>query len=269
MNSLWGIAGRGGDRLSLLLFILSLVGLTGVARAEDPTRVILGEVINKSTDRHETLTIGAANALATELGKSKLYELVSPREIDRAANLRGLRPPYNVDNFVALMKSLDANLLVTGEIHHVEAHTRGKEREIEVGLIVRVRDLALGEMINGAAERGIATVPADGGRTDIELALDALAQAAARAVSRLTDNKPITGTILNSIGNGPIMLNRGAGHGVKAKQEFLVYRDGVRTGRVKAGKISGAYSELAVLENIGIQPQDRVVSLFPEPKFGK
>jgi hypothetical protein len=66
------------------------------------------------------------------------------------------------------------------------------------------------------------------------------------------------------------MLNRGVSHGVKARQEFIVYRGSKRVGRVQARKPSSSYTELTVLENSGgIQPQDRVVSLFPEPRLAK
>jgi hypothetical protein len=122
-------------------------------------------------------------------------------------------------------------------------------------------------MINGAGVRASIAAPA-GSKSEGELAIDAVALAATRAADRIEAYQPITGTIMNSVGNGPIMLNRGVSHGVKAKQEFIVLREGRRVGRVQARKPSSAYTELTVLDNSGgIQPQDRVVSLFPEPRL--
>jgi hypothetical protein len=66
------------------------------------------------------------------------------------------------------------------------------------------------------------------------------------------------------------MLNRGAGHGVKKDQVFVVYRNGIAVGRARAARVSQTYTELRVTDNtLGIQPQDRAAAIFPEPKFEK
>src|SRR5206468_1480252 len=102
--------------------------------------------------------------------------------------------------------------------------------------------------INGAATRGSVTAPG-ASKSEGELGIDAASLAATRAVSQMESYNPITGTIMNSLGNGPLMPNRGATHGVKSKQEFIVLRDGKHIGRVQARKPSSSYTELKILEN--------------------
>jgi hypothetical protein len=232
-------------------------------------RAMVAYFVNTSRDRHETVVATATDAVAVELAKRGLYEVVTKQETDKAARERGVRPPFSQTDLLGLAKDLEATLIVTGEVHHVESRTNSdRQREIEVGLIIRVKDIASGEMVNGAAERGVVIDPGRGQKTDGELAIEAAAQAARRIGLAIGDHKPIEGTILNSAGGGSVVLNRGASHGVKGKQEFLVFRAGERVGRVKAGRVYASYTELTVVDNgLGIRPQDKVVSIFPEPKF--
>ena len=72
--------------------------------------------------------------------------------------------------------------------------------------------LARGDLINGAAEKGVVSVQANAGRFPTELAIDAANQAASRAVDRIQSYQPVTGTIMNSIGNGAIVLAQPARH---------------------------------------------------------
>src|SRR5579872_6126913 len=251
---------------------LALFAFPPLCHAADMPVAIVAPFANMSRDRHTILGTAATDAVASELKKRNIYEVITSRELDRAMANRGLSFPLSDDDLAALAKDLSANLVVTGEVRFVDARSKGGQREVEAGLLVRVRDAAGGELVNGAAERAVVTVPAGGVKTDAELAVDALGLAALHAASRIEEYQPITGTIMNSggIGNGSgigaMMLNRGSSHGVKPHQEFIVYRGGVRVGRVRAEKLSASYTELAVLDNSGIQPQDRALSIFPEPK---
>lgn len=254
--------------LTPLLACLALCAVAARAPAQERPRAIVADFENTSTDRHSTVTQVAQDTVATQLDKRGIYEVVTRREIDAAARKGGYRAPYRVDDLAAIAKDVGATLLVTGEVKHVVRHPDSKLREVEVGLIVRVRDLGLDELVNGAAERGVVSVPLSVGKTDGELALDAAMAAAVRCVGRIEDYKPVSGTILSNVGLGPLMLNRGLGDGVKPRQEFLIYRDGHRVGRAHASRVSSSYTELVMEDNAGgIRAQDRAVSIFPEPKF--
>jgi TolB-like protein len=238
--------------------------------AQQPPRALIADFVNASNDRHTVMVRAATDATALELTKRGVYAVIAQNEVDRAARERGLRVPYREEDWVALAKELDAPLLITGEIHHAGSRIRDRQREMEVGLIVRVRDLALGEMVNGAAERGIAPDSPDGNKTEGVLLMDAAAAAAARCAARIAAYRPIVGTILSTGSTGGVaIINRGSGDGVRSKQEFLIVNRGVVVARLRAGRVSLADTELKVIENIGgIRPQDKAIAVFPEPKFG-
>jgi len=242
--------------------------LPSAAPKRDLPRAIIMDFANASKDQHAMTVRIATDTVALELTTRNIYNVLARQEVERVAKRLGLNSPLNQDDLVVLAKELGIDLLVTGEIRYVETRMRDRKREIEVGLIVRVYNVALGEMMNGAAERGIATDAPEGRKSDGEMLMDAAASAAVRAVARLKDYRPITGTILNSQGHDVIILNRGVGHGVRKKQEFLVFRDNVRVGRLRVLKVYPSYAELTVVESTaGIRPEDQALAVFPEPKF--
>lgn len=244
--------------------------LASSARAEEPPRAIVADLSNVSRDRHTIVARTATDTLIRELTRSGVYTVLSPTEIDRAAKARGLRPPYSEQDLDSIAKELDVPLIVTGEISFVDSRVRSKQREVEGGVIVRVKSRALGELVNGAAERAVATDAADGSKSEGELLIEAAGSAATRAVNRIAAYRPIEGTILNSAGQGLVILNRGAGSGVRSRQEFLIFRNGALVGRARVFKVYPAYTELTVLDRSGgVAPQDRALSIFPEPKFGR
>ncbi len=249
--------------------LLCMMAKAEAAPAEDTPVALVADFVNVSKDKHALIAQAAADGIAAELKKRGVYEVLSRREVEKTAYNRGLRPPYSPNDYVQVAKDLGAALIVSGEIRDVYASVKGVDREVEVGLVVRVKDVDSGDMVNGAGVRASVRAPA-GSKSQGELGIDAAALAATRAAAQIEAYQPITGTIMNSVGSSPRMLNRGVSHGVKSKQEFLVYRGGMRVGRVQARKPSASYTELNVLDNNGgIQPQDRVLSLFPEPKLGK
>jgi len=262
-------------KVFVALVALCMVIQAGVAVKAQSTRptdvpvVLVADFTNLTKDKHALILQAAADGVAAELKKRGVYEVISRSQVEKTAANRGMRPPYSAEDYVQVAKDLGAELIVSGEIREVYGSIKGVEREVEVGIVVRVKDTESGDMVNGAATRGSVTAPG-GSKSEGELGIDAAALAATRAVTQIESYKAITGTIMNSVGNGPLMLNRGATHGVKSKQEFIVLRAGKHIGRVQARKPSSSYTELNVLENnAGIQPQDRVIALFPEPKLTK
>jgi hypothetical protein len=100
--------------------------------------------------------------------------------------------------------------------------------------------------------------------------MDAAVAGAEQCAARIAQTRPITGTVLNNQGNDLVVINRGLGDGVKKGQEFVAYRSGVAVARLRMFKPFGQYTLLKVTEaTMGVQPQDRVVAVFPEPRFGK
>ena len=137
-----------------------------------------------------------------------------------------------------------------------------------MGLIVNVIDPDTGDNLNGGAAKAFSPEAADGSETQGIVEMKAVIAAARRAVFQMKSYIPIEGVILLSSGNGPLVLNRGTGSGIKLHQEFNVVRKGVRVARARATKVSNGYTDLLVTENIsGIQSGDHAISIFPDPKF--
>jgi hypothetical protein len=254
------------DIAAMLLLSLTL-SLPAFAEEEMP-RALVADFVSSAGNLPALALRTATDAVAMELQARKVCEVVTRPEMERAARARGLQPPYRDEDLRILARDLAAAVVVTGEIRSVEDRREGDRPVIEVGLIVRIRHVALDEMINGAAERGSAIEPSNGSKTRSALLMEAANSAGVRAVARIADYRPLTGTILNSEGSGIVVLNRGSSHGVKGRQEFVVFREGARVGRVRVYKLFPQFTEMRVTESAGgIQPQDRAVAVFPEPKF--
>lgn len=250
-------------------FVLAIAAAPHTVLAQkDVPRAIIADFVNTSRDRHSTLAPTAADALAVELMKRDVYDVVSRAEMDRTAKGLGLRAPYRDDDLQKIAREIKAGLIITGEIASVENISRDGQRGIEVGLIVRVKDVDLEDLINGAAVKAFSTESSDGQKTEGAQAIDAVTAAGFRAVQRIAAYQPITGTILNNGGSRGLVLNRGSGHGVKRRQEFIIFRNGIPVGRARVTSVSPSYSELLVENNtLGIQGQDRALAVFPDPKF--
>jgi hypothetical protein len=235
---------------------------------EERPRALVADFVSSAGNLPALALRAATDTVAMELQARNVCEAVTRPEMERAARTRGLQAPYRDEDLRVLARDLGAAVVVTGEIRSVEERREGGRPAIEVGLIVRIRHVALDEMINGAAERGSALEPADGSKTRSALLMEAANSAGVRAVARIADYRPLTGTILNSEGSGLVVLNRGSSHGVKGKQEFVVFREGARVGRVRVYKLFAQFTEMRIVESAGgIQPQDRAIAVFPEPKF--
>ncbi len=233
-------------------------------------RAIVVDLANLSSAKYALLQRSTTDSLVNELVKRDLFEVASRKEVDDAAKARGMRPPYSDRDLGVVARDIGARFVITGELREADIRTVGGTREYLLGLVVRVRDIQLDEVVNGAAEWGDAPEPPDGRSSDGLLYVEAAASAAFRVVARLEDHKPIEGTIMNSLGPAKLVMNRGMGHGVRGKQEFVIYRDGRRVGRARVFKAFGDFTELVPIDATGgIRPEDRALAVFPEPKLGK
>lgn len=261
-------------RLRILTLPMAMVALTAActsnAAASDKgqPRAIIADFANNSRDRHSTLAPTATDALAVELMKRNVYDVVSRREIEKAAGNLGLRAPFRDEDLQRIARDVGASLLITGEISSIELHIRDEHKGVEAALIVRVKDVEIGELLNGAAVKAFSSESADGQKTEGSQAIDAITAAAFRAVQRIAAYQPITGTIMNSGNIRGMILNRGSSHGVKRRQEFVIFRNNVAVGKARVTSVSPSYSEMIVVDNtLGIQGQDRALAVFPDPKF--
>lgn len=252
----------------LLSSLALLGGFAAAAAAQDAPRALVADVTNESKAPYTVVGRVATDTLALELVKSGVYDVISRTAVERAAKLRGMKGPFNADDLASLARDLDARLIISGEIRTASIRNKDRQRQADLGLVVRVLDLQAGsELINGAAEHGDALDSQDGHKSDGLLYMDAAISAAVHCANRIATFRPLEGTILNSSGQGFVVLNRGVSHGMKKKQEFIVYRRGIRVGRLGILRLDTSYTDMSILDNQGIQPGDHAVAVFPEPKL--
>ena len=231
-------------------------------------RAIVLDFTLVSRNIHLTTASTGADAVAVELVQQNLAEVISRKELDKAAKELGIRAPFSVNDYGKLSKELDAKWIVTGRVEFVNLKAEDGHRGVELGLIVKVIDPGTGDNLNGGMARAFSPEAADGSETQGIIEMKAVTAAARRAVFQMKSYSPIEGVILSSPSNGPLVLNRGSGSGVKLHQEFNIMRGGRMVAKARATKISGGYTDLLVTENIaGIQSGDHAISIFPEQKF--
>ncbi len=254
----------------VLALLLALWPASAQLTSQKLPRAIVVDLANTARDTHLTLIPTATDALAVGLARAGVYDVVSRKELDRAAADHRLKPPYSDLDLSTLAREVGASAIVSGEVRFIEVHGREPNKQIEVGVLVRVREAATRELIGGAAERGTATVPADGSKTDTMVLLDAGIAAADRCADRVAEYRPIVGTVLNNQSRELVVINKGLGDGVKKNQEFVAYRSGTMVARLRMFKPFGRYTLLKVTESLmGVQPEDRVIAVFAEPKFAR
>src|SRR2546421_405734 len=136
--------GRMGVYASMRTFLIASIfaAVMGPAGAQDRTnlqRIVVTDFFNTSKERHSIMIRSAADALAIELTKAGAYEVVARQEIDRKATKMRMTGQMREEDFTAIAKEVAAPLLAIGEIRYVEWRTKGKDREVEVGVVVRAK----------------------------------------------------------------------------------------------------------------------------------
>ncbi|MBI3720942.1 MAG: hypothetical protein HY248_00185, partial [Fimbriimonas ginsengisoli] len=198
--------------------------------------VIVIDFANKSKTGGDALARFATDAVAVELASSGRFEVLRREEVARAAETLGYRAPFDQAQLARLAQQLGANAIVTGEVSKVTIEQkRGVEKNVTVGLKVRVMDPSSGELINGAAELGGA-VAKPGLSDDEALAQEAISKAAVNAIHNINRYQLPEGTVLNTVGTPPdlqVLVNRGSRDGVQIGQDLIVLRSGVRVGRIR------------------------------------
>src|SRR5437762_14240491 len=108
-----------------------LCGLSSLGSADILPRAIVADFENVSRDRHTAIARTATDAVAVELSRRNVYEVVGRQELDRVARTRGIQPPYREQDLRVMARELDASLIVTGEVRHVDFRIKDDQKEIE------------------------------------------------------------------------------------------------------------------------------------------
>ncbi|HVT12989.1 MAG TPA: hypothetical protein VHE55_12055, partial [Fimbriimonadaceae bacterium] len=250
--------------MALLLFTFSLF-IRGRAEAQlttQPTWAVLPFVVDSHAAGVANVGNTASDAVASELSKTNLYDVVPQEQIKRAAENLGLTlPVMDPTTYLRLAQEVRASTVVTGEVVGYRILPNGGGKQAIVGVNVNVIDVASGLPINGAGVTSKSTVRV-GDVSDETLVNEALGAAAAEAISTIRSQTLPTGTILNTT-EETALINQGTRTGFTKGQHVVVVR-----GRqeVATGTIVDVEPDQAYLHPdrviLGIQPGDKARVIF-------
>ncbi len=233
--------------------------------------VIIIDFPNKSSVGGEALGRYATDAVAVELVSSARYDVIKRDDVLRTASELGFRAPFDKTQLSRIAQQLGANAIVTGEVNYVRSDSKkGADKNVSVGVKVRITDASSGELLNGAAKVGTAFAKPGLSDTDL-LAQEAVSKSVVAGVKSIVTFSLPEGIILSSVGdagNLQVLINRGSRDGIAEGMELIVLRDKVRVGRLRVVKVLPTDSECVPLDNIlGLRPMDKVSAVFPMPDF--
>ncbi|HVT13423.1 MAG TPA: hypothetical protein VHE55_14245, partial [Fimbriimonadaceae bacterium] len=127
----------------------------------------------------------ASDAVASELSKTNLYDVVPQEQIKRAADNLGLTLPVtDPTTYLRLAQEVRASTVVTGEVVGYRILPNGGGKQAIVGINVKVIDVASGLPINGVGLTAKSTVRV-GDVSDETLVNEALGAAASEAINTI------------------------------------------------------------------------------------
>ena len=273
-------------RLVSLICILALIVPLGLniltptpASAQSQTlRIAVITLRNTSKYADEMYASTATDALAVELmrsGKfdptradaldSKLEELGYKNKEDRGPNAL-LRP----SDLQRIGQEVGADWVATGEIQSIKIAKDSKKAEVK--LTVRVLDAQSGEWVNGATATGLSESRIGYSNTrESEWVIEAVNNAAAKAVSTIVSYTIPEATIIATITPTEVLLNKGTANGIQSGMKMIVVRRvGIAdssheevVGRIRITQVSDTDAH-ATVDNApqGVRPEDRVRAIY-------
>ena len=248
-----------------------MVGGVQVAPAGGTARIPAVAVLdfaNVSDYGGPVLGRNAAAAVAQSMEETENWDVLRSDAVAKAMVEEGLTPPLDVTGIRKLGRALGADAIVTGRVTAVVITDAPKRAQ--VGLVIEMRDVASGELINGASEIGVSGYrPGYTGDPD-PLVNEAIRKAAFSGVTRMSQQSLPRGTVLNTAvtpgGTLEMLLNIGANAGVSVGQEFIVLRGGEQVGRIRVVRVEAMRSTAVMVEQTkGIRPEDKVQAIFKMP----
>lgn len=259
--------------LSLFVPYVTLITATrAVAQViTNPSWAVL-DFVNTS-DRGGPSNLGslAADAVRTELEKTKKYDPVPRETIDRfLASLDLQQPVTQKISLLRLGQQANAASVVTGEIRNWRIVKDAQGKHADLLIRVDVLDVASGIVVNGTVLSASSTVRPSETADDILLA-DALKTAAFQAVSDITSRELPRATILNTSGdNKSALINAGSRAGFKDGQELIIMRGREQVGSGVIAELEPDGATITILRSTrGVQPGDRARAIFTPPDMKK
>lgn len=250
-----------------------LGGRVAKAQSQQPLRVIIADIVNKSTAVSPTLGVTATAAIYNELVNSGQgrFSVFQNSEVLKEADSLGIKRPSNPnqpanfreDELERIAKNLNADVIVEGQV----GATVIKGRGVQITMITNLREVASRQLINGGYSNGV-TSPRPGESADAEELINkGVSDAAQDIVRQVLSRQLATGTVIG-IETDSVILNKGVRDGVKTGDDVVILREGANglkteVGRVKVVRVYPTDSEATIIRNPGgIRPEDTARVLY-------
>jgi hypothetical protein len=255
-----------------------LGALVAHAQEAQSMDVIVADFDNRSGYGGEDLAQIATDATAVELSNSGRFSAISRQQVMQAARDLGMRVPsgtgqrmaFNDVELLRIAKQLNAAGVVRGSLQNASAGKGG--HNVQIGLLVTIRETASQEIINGGAAFGRA-LARPGDEEEGSLFNEAIQNAAAEVVRHVVQRALLAATVLN-IEPGVVVLNRGLRDGYHVGDDVVILRRDAVTGqltevgKVKIARSYGTDCEADIESNTGgIRPEDVGRVLFSPPQL--
>jgi len=231
----------------------------------------LADFVNKSGVLGDALSRLASGAVYIELNKSKRFDVTSDSTMKTFMSDLGMKSPLSRTDLLRLGAELETDAMMEGEIASVV--TTKDPARVSVTLVLRMIDVASGELINGATVVGNSS-PRVGDTADLDtLVTEAVNNAAYLAVKNMVEYIIPEATVQNSMGVNDLMLNKGTREGIRKGMRMVVLREKQGGGKEVVGRIlvREAFPNDAIASVIiapkGVKAEDKVRAIFEMPGY--
>ena len=179
------------------------------------------------------------------------------------------RPPYDRVQLQTLARALDAEEVLTGEV--LSARVTSNPAQATVRIVIRLLDVASGELVNGAVATGTASHIGLDAAEDV-LPDEALSRAAFDGRQRMERAPQLPeGTVLNTTVVGgtrqDALLNIGSRQGVRQGMQFVVLRGRELVEDLSASSIDADKTVATITQNFrGVKPEDTIRAIYTLPE---
>ncbi|MES2458937.1 MAG: CsgG/HfaB family protein [Armatimonadota bacterium] len=261
-------------RLAALLLVSTLLpGLAGaqVNRVPQVAVIDLGvyaDILRNSNVSGRLLSRQATDAVVNEMIRTGRFDIVPREQVSQQAEALGLNRPYNEIALQRLGQALGVDYIATGAVAALERDK--KTNALRTSVVMLLTDVNSGEYANGAVGLGIALPPKSVSEAIKDLPVEqvmqdqAIGDAAFVLVRKLNNYRLPEATVLLTTANTEVRLNRGIRDGIQEGQDFVIFRQGERVGRVRITRVYDIESYATIIDiGRGIRPEDKARAIFP------
>ncbi len=252
---------------------LTILALPVPANAQltEILNIAIADFINKSGVLGDALARMASGAVYIELNKSRRFNVTTDSAMRTVMQDLGIKSPLSSSDLLRLGAELEVDAMLEGEIKSVV--TSKEPPRVSVTLVLRMVDVASGELMNGAIVTGSSS-PRVGYTGDLDtLTTEAINDAAYLAVKTMVDYIIPEATVQNTIGANQVLLNKGSREGLRNGMRMIVLRDKQGGGREVVGRIvvrqTNPNDSIATVINApkGVKPEDKVRAIYEMPGY--